>query len=98
MTLERAIQELIDLPQKLDDVLTLASEGRLRMRLQVPEADATERVRNRTVLLVTTLVAFAGLASLLHQLAPAFGAGVERAGAVILLVVGGWLLFAAARL
>ena len=98
VTLERAIQELIDLPQKLDDVLTLASEGRLRMRLQVPEAEANERVRNRTVLLVTTLVAFAGLASLLHQLAPGFGAGVERAGAVILLVVGGWLLLAAARL
>jgi len=97
-TLEGAIQQLVELPQKLDAVLAMASEGRLRMRLQVPEADETEHVRNRTVLLVTTLVAFAGLASILRHMVPAFGPGVERAGAVVLLVVGAWLLVAAARL
>ena len=96
--LERAVQELVELPQKLDDVLTMASEGRLRMRLQVPEADETEHVRNRTVLLVTALVAFAGLASVLRHLVPAYGMSVERVGAVVLLLVGGWLLIAAARL
>ncbi len=97
-TLERAIQEMVDLPQKLDDVLTMASEGRLRMNLQVPEAHETEQTRNRTVLLVTTLVAFAGIASVMHRILPAFGPGVERLAAVLLLVVGGWLLVAAARL
>ena len=96
--LERAIQELVDLPQKLDDVLTMASEGRLRMKLQVREADESEHARNRTVLLVTTLVAFACLAFVSRHLVPAFGLGVERLGALVLLVLGGWLLVAAARL
>jgi hypothetical protein len=50
------------------------------------------------VLLVTTLVAFAGVASVLRHLVPALGLGAERVGALILLVVGGWLLIAAARL
>ncbi len=98
ITIERAIQEIVELPQKLDDVLTMASEGHLRLKLQVPEADETEHVRNRTVLLVTTLVAFAALASVLRHLVPALGVGAERVGAVVLLIVGGWLLVAAARL
>jgi predicted unusual protein kinase regulating ubiquinone biosynthesis (AarF/ABC1/UbiB family) len=98
ITIERAVQELVELPQKLDDVLTMASEGRLRLNLQVPETDETEHVRNRTVLLVTTLVAFAGLASMLRHLVPVLGLGAERVGAVVLLIVGGWLLIAAARL
>jgi ubiquinone biosynthesis protein len=97
-TLDRAIQELADLPQKLDDVLTLAAQGRLRMRVQVPEADDTERVRNRTVLLVTSLVAFAAVGAVLRHVVPALGSGAERAGAVLLLLLGGWLLVAAARL
>lgn len=96
--LDRAFQQMIDLPQKLDDVLTTAAEGRLRMKLQVPEAAANERVRNRTVLLVTALVGFAALTSVLRHVGPALGGGLERVGAVILLIVGAWLLFAAARL
>jgi predicted unusual protein kinase regulating ubiquinone biosynthesis (AarF/ABC1/UbiB family) len=95
-TLDRAIQELADLPQKFDDVLTMAAQGRLRMKLQLPEAEENEHVRNRTVLLVTALVAFAAVAAILRHVAPALG--VERVGALILLLVGGWLLFATSRL
>lgn len=97
-TLDRAIQELVDLPHKLDDVLTMASEGRLRTKLQVHDADESEHVRNRTVLLVTALVVFVGVAFTLRHLVPALGLGVERAGAVVLLLLGGWLLVAATRL
>ena len=97
-TLDRAIQELADLPQKLDDVLTLAAQGRLRLRVQVPEPDETEYTRNRTVLLVTALVAFAAIGAVLRHVLPALGGGAERIGAVLLLIVGGWLLTAAARL
>jgi hypothetical protein len=97
-TLDRAVQELADLPQKFDDVLTMAAQGRLRMKLQLPEAKENEHIRNRTVLLVTALVAFAAVATILRHLAPAFGVGGERVGALILLLVGGWLLFAASRL
>jgi len=97
-TLDRVLQEMVNLPQTLDNVLTLASEGRLRVRLQVPDSDSSRRVRNHTILLVAILAALMGLASLTRQIAPAYGPGVERLGAVALLVVGGWLLTAAARL
>lgn len=97
-TLDRAVQELADLPQKFDDVLTMAAQGRLRMKLQLPEADEHEHVRNRTVLLVTALVAVAAVATILRHVAPAAGAGGEQVAALILLLVGGWLLFAVSRL
>ncbi len=79
-------------------MLTLAAQGRLRMRVQVPEADDTEHARNRTVLLVTSLVAFAAVGAVFVTCVPALGSGAERAGAVLLLLLGGWLLVAAARL
>lgn len=97
-TLDRVLQEMVLLPQKLDDVLTLASEGRLRVKLHVPDGGAARHTRNRTILLVASLVALTGLASVARQFAPAFGAGVERLAAVALLLLGGWLIVVAARL
>ena len=96
--LDRLLQGMVHLPQKLDNVLTLASEGRLRVRLTVADGDDARQVRNRTILSVAVLVALTALASLARQFAPAFGPGVERFAAVALLMLGGWLLVAAARL
>jgi predicted unusual protein kinase regulating ubiquinone biosynthesis (AarF/ABC1/UbiB family) len=96
--LDRLLQDMIHLPQKLDDVLTLAAEGRLRVKLNVPDDDAVQHTRNRTVLLVATLAALAGVAAIARQVAPAFGGGAERLAAVVVLLLGGWLLVAAARL
>jgi hypothetical protein len=95
---DRAVLELVALPQRLDEVLTRAADGRLRTKLQVPESSDAEDARNRTVLLVTTVIALAGIASVVRQLEPALGPGVERAGAVLLFALGAWLLIAAARL
>jgi hypothetical protein len=89
---------MIHLPQRLDDVLTMASEGKLRVKLHVPDADGSRQTRNRTVLLVALLIASIGVASVTRQLAPALGAGVERLGALALLALGGWLLVASARM
>jgi hypothetical protein len=95
--LDSALQEMVSLPQRFDEVLTLAAEGRLRVRLQVPESGGSRRVRHQTVLLVASLVVLTALASLLRHMAPGYGPAVERVGVVVLLVVGGWLLVAAAR-
>jgi predicted unusual protein kinase regulating ubiquinone biosynthesis (AarF/ABC1/UbiB family) len=95
--LDSALQEMVRLPQKLDEVLTLAAEGRLRVRLQVPESGGSRRTRRQTVLLVAGLVVLTAVASLLRHMAPAYGPAVERLGVVVLLVAGGWLLVAAAR-
>ena len=97
-SLTERLQGLLELPRVLDNVLTRASEGRLRVRLSVPEGAAAARTRNRTVMLVATLVALTGLAVVARDVAPAFGGGVETAAAIVVLVLGGWLLIAAARL
>ena len=96
--MDRLLQDMVNLPRQLDQFLTQAAAGRLRIRLHVPDAAEHRRVRNRTVSLVVSLVVLTGLAFLVRQLAPAWGANVERLGAVMLLIVGAWLLAAAARL
>ncbi len=96
--LDRLLQGVVFLPQKLDAVLSLAAEGRLHVRLNVPDGESTRTTRNRTVLLVATLVALTALVSVARQMAPALGPGVERLAAVALLVLGGWLLVVAARM
>jgi predicted unusual protein kinase regulating ubiquinone biosynthesis (AarF/ABC1/UbiB family) len=95
--LDTALREMVTLPQKLDEVLTLAAEGRLRVKLQVPEASESRSVRRQTILLVALLVLLVAIASLVRHIAPASGAAFERLGVVALLIVGGWLLIAAAR-
>jgi ubiquinone biosynthesis protein len=96
--LENVLREMVSLPQKLDDVLTLAAEGRLRVRLQVPASGEGRRVKQQTVQLVAALVLLVAVASLVRHAAPAYGPMVERVGSLVLLAVGGWLLVAAARL
>ena len=98
VALDKLLKDIVHMPQKLDEVLTLAASGRLRVKLHVPDAEEGRRVRNRTVSLVASLVTLVGVAFLARHLAPAYGAGVERMGAVLLLIIGGWLLVAAARL
>ena len=96
--LNRQVHEALDMPRAIDRLLTLASAGRLHVKLNVPESRRANDVRNRTVLLVATLIVLTGLAASARQLAPAVGPGVERLAAVAVLVLGGWLLVAAARL
>jgi predicted unusual protein kinase regulating ubiquinone biosynthesis (AarF/ABC1/UbiB family) len=95
---DTALREMVTLPQKLDEVLTLAAEGRLRVKLQVPETNEGRRVRQQTILMIAAVVLFAAIASLVRHAAPAYGPGLERIGVVALVAVGGWLLIAAARL
>ena len=80
------------------ELLTKAADGQLRVKLHVSDAEEARRARNRTVSLVSSLVATVGVAFLVRHLAPALGPDVERIGAVLLLILGGWLLVAAARL
>jgi hypothetical protein len=96
--LDKVLQNMVQMPPMLDEVLTLAASGRLRVKLHVPDAEEGRRVRNRTVSLVASLVTLVGVAFLVRHLAPAYGDDVERIGAVLLLILGGWLLVAASRL
>jgi len=96
--LEQMVYDLVHLPRKLDEILTLAASGRLRIKAEVPDAGERRQTRNHTVSLVASLVTLVALTFLVRHLAPAYGANLERMGAVLILAVGGWLLSAAARL
>jgi ubiquinone biosynthesis protein len=91
-------RNLLRLPQKLDELLTLAASGRLRVKVDVPDAGERRQTRNRTVSLVASLVTLVALTFLVRHLSPAYGTDLEWMGAVLVLIVGGWLLAAAARL
>jgi hypothetical protein len=96
--LDKLVQDMVNLPQKLDEVLTLAADGRLRVKLQLPHDEAARRTRNRTVSLVSSLVVLTALAFALRHAALAQAPGVEQIGALLVMAVGLWLLVAAARL
>jgi predicted unusual protein kinase regulating ubiquinone biosynthesis (AarF/ABC1/UbiB family) len=95
---DQLLHDLVQLPQKLDEFLTLAADGRLRVKLHIPDAGEGRRVRNRTVSLLSSLVTLIGVWFLVRHLSPALGPDVERVGTLLLLIIGGWLLIAAARL
>lgn len=97
-TLDKLMQGMVNLPQKLDEVLTLAADGRLRVKLHVPPDEESRRVRNGTVSLVSSLVVLTALAFALRDVRLTQVAGLEPVGALLVMAVGLWLLIAAARL
>ena len=96
--MDKVLRDVVNLPQQLDQILTLAADGRLRVKLHVPDAREHRQVRNRTASLVASLVILTGLTFVLRHVAPAWGPAAERLGFLLLMIVGGWLLVAAARL
>jgi ubiquinone biosynthesis protein len=94
-SLERHVVLMMELPQKLDEALTLASEGR---RSPKP-AGMPERAewRGSWVFVLTSMLALAAVALVTHHLAgrEAVGRWAERGGALTFAVLGGLLLRAA---
>lgn len=91
---------LVQVPQKLDEMLTLLASGEARLKLQIDEGADPRRRQSPLVVAVTLAAALGAIALLTRQLAsPAlFGAWGERIGAVILLVFGALLLRALGRM
>ncbi len=96
--MDRLLPEIVDLPRRLDEVLTQAADGRLRVKAHIPEGEERHEARNRTVSLVASLVALVGLTFIVRHVSPALDANLETLAAVLVLIVGGWLLVAANRL
>jgi hypothetical protein len=94
----RLAHDMMRLPERLDEFLNLAADGRLHIKLHVPDASESRAARNRTVALVASLVTLVGVGFLVRHVAPMYGPEAERIGAVLLMIAGGWLLTAAARL
>ena len=96
--LDRVMTNMVNLPQRLDEVLTLAAEGRLRLKLHMPAAGEQKRIRNHTVSLIAGLAVLASLVFLFRVFVPAPAPVLERVGAIFLLLAGLWLLKSAAEL
>lgn len=85
---ERYAALMVELPEKLDEVLTLAAEGNLRRSPRAPEPAEPPRSLSATVW-VTLLLALAAVFLLAPQLGGVWG---ERVGALLFLLLGALLL------
>ncbi|HEX6973644.1 MAG TPA: hypothetical protein VF147_04545, partial [Vicinamibacterales bacterium] len=98
LALETLVADLVDLPRRLDQVLTQASEGHLRVQVQMPDDEDRRTARNRTVSLVASLVTLVAITFLARHVAPGAGTAIDAVVALAVLAVGGWLLASASRL
>lgn len=98
--LEPHARLLLELPQKLDEVLSLLSRGEALVRLQVSDPPEAERRRSSVAALAALGLAVVAVAVLVPRLAGPDLAGVwaERAGAVLLLGLGALMLRAIRRM
>lgn len=90
---------LMELPQKMDEVLRLASSGNPRIKLHVPEADHQRQQRNSTTLMTAMLFLLASVALLLPLVTTRLAGGVwaTRLSAIIFLLLGAMMLTALSR-
>lgn len=96
---ERYAALMLGLPQRMDEVLTMASEGRTPLKVQLAQ-DREERRRDNSSSMVTAMLAgMAALALLAHQVSASgvAGAWVEKVGAALFLLFGVLLLRTARR-
>jgi predicted unusual protein kinase regulating ubiquinone biosynthesis (AarF/ABC1/UbiB family) len=93
-SLERYAPVLLELPRKMDEVLTLLTSQSARMHLQVRETAEKRRRRNSTAAVTSLLLVLAGVALLARHLGAIDGLGSwgVRIGAGIFVVVGALLL------
>jgi predicted unusual protein kinase regulating ubiquinone biosynthesis (AarF/ABC1/UbiB family) len=86
-------------PQRLDQMLTLASEGNARVKLHVPETASHQRQKNSTAVTTAMLLLFAAVVFALPRVTSSF-VGNEWAGrinAVAFVACGALLLLAMGR-
>lgn len=98
-SVDRYAAMMTELPQRLNDVLTLAAEGRTRLgREESGRAERRSR-RNSSAAVVALLLLLASVALWSHQLSSVAGAKewADRVGAVAFVIVGALLLRAACR-
>ena len=90
---------MMGLPQKLDEVLTLAAEGGARMRLQVTDTAASRKQRNSLAIVIALLMILAAVTLMSRHLAAmtAAPAWLERVSVLAFVMLGALLLRAVSR-
>lgn len=96
--LDKYAAMMIELPQKLDDVLTLVAEGSARMKLQGTKVAEGHRGKNSSTVVISLLLVLAAVVLLSHHLAAVVAsAWVERITAIVFVLLGALLLRAAGK-
>jgi hypothetical protein len=96
---DRYAAMMIAMPQRLDQMLTLTSEGSPRLKLHVPETASHRRAKNSVAVMTAMLLLLAAVAFALPRVTSVF-AGRDWAGrinAVAFVACGALLLLAASR-
>jgi len=88
---------MLAMPHRLNELLTLAAEGRASIKLEMVEQPAERRRKDLSSVALAALLAMAAVALLAHYLTPALGPWVDRIAAVLLAALGVFLLRGLAR-
>ena len=98
--LEPHARLLLELPQRLDELLSMLARGETLIRLEVSDPPESDRRRGSLAALAALALAILAVAVAAHRLADPALAGVwaERVGAVLLVGLGALLLRAVVRL
>jgi predicted unusual protein kinase regulating ubiquinone biosynthesis (AarF/ABC1/UbiB family) len=91
---------MTELPQRLNDVLTLAAEGHTRTKYDERERTDHRSVKNSSITVAALLLLLMSVALLSHHLSASASAKVwaDRVGTVAFMLVGALLLRAACRM
>jgi predicted unusual protein kinase regulating ubiquinone biosynthesis (AarF/ABC1/UbiB family) len=97
--LDRYTTMMMELPQKFDDVLTLAAGRSAHLKLQGTRATKPHSQHNSSAVVIALLLALASVVLLSHHLAASAIAGgwVDKGSAIAFVVLGALLLWAASR-
>lgn len=90
---------VLAVPQRVEELLRLAAEGRASIKLEMVEPPAERRRKDLSAASLAALLAIAAIALLAHHLAASGGAGpwIERIAALMLGALGVFLLRRLAR-
>jgi ubiquinone biosynthesis protein len=99
-SVDRYAALMTELPERLDDALTLAAGGHIRLKPEKTERAAPRSRRNSSAVVFALLLLMTAVALWSHHLSASTGAKVwvERVGAVAFLLLGALLLRAACRM
>ncbi|HEX3555645.1 MAG TPA: AarF/UbiB family protein [Thermoanaerobaculia bacterium] len=88
---------MIAMPQRLNELLTLAAEGRTSIKLEMVEPPAERRRRDSSTAALAAVLAMVAVILIAHHLAGTLGSWAERIAAVLLGALGVFLLRALSR-
>lgn len=90
---------MMEMPQRLDEMLTLASEGGARLKLRVAETDSHQRGKNSSAVVAALLLLLAAVVMLLPHLMVSLVTKewANRVNVVVFILVGAMVLRAASR-